>query len=73
MKSGKCRGPAPPDPTPFHPGYALLQISALIYGVYIVYQARPAFIVFTIDRFEVVAANEPASIGCIPRTVQDRR
>jgi hypothetical protein len=37
---------------------ALLQISALIYGVYTVYQARPVFIVFTIDRFEVVAANE---------------
>jgi hypothetical protein len=36
----------------------LVQISALIYGVYTVYQARPVFIVFTIDRFEVVAANE---------------
>jgi hypothetical protein len=35
---------------------ALLQIAALVYGAHIVYLARPAFIVFVKDRFEVVSA-----------------
>lgn len=35
-----------------------LQLAALIYGVGIVYLARPAFIVFVKDRFEVVTAME---------------
>ena len=42
---------------------ALLQVSALAYGVYIVFQARPVWLVFVRDRFEVVRANyvlEPA-------------
>jgi hypothetical protein len=34
----------------------LVQIAALIYGVHIVYLARPAFIVFVKDRFELVTA-----------------
>jgi hypothetical protein len=37
---------------------ALLQLSALVYGVSVVYQARPVYLVFTKDRFEVVAAND---------------
>ncbi|MGH8583201.1 MAG: TfpX/TfpZ family type IV pilin accessory protein [Gammaproteobacteria bacterium] len=37
---------------------ALLQTGALIYGVYVVYEARPVFVVFNVDRFDVVAANE---------------
>jgi hypothetical protein len=36
----------------------LVQIAALIYGVHIVFLARPAFIVFVKDRFELVAAVE---------------
>lgn len=36
----------------------LLQIAALIYGVYILFLARPAFIVFVKDRFELVTAVE---------------
>lgn len=37
---------------------ALLQLSALVYGVYVVYEARPVYVVFNVDRFDVVAANE---------------
>jgi hypothetical protein len=36
----------------------VLQMAALVYGVSIVYLARPAFIVFVKDRFEVVTAIE---------------
>jgi hypothetical protein len=36
----------------------LLQLSALVYGVSIVYLARPAYVVFVKDRFEVVTAVE---------------
>lgn len=40
---------------------AFLQIVALIYGVYIMFEARPVYTVFVKDRFEVVAADELAS------------
>jgi len=36
----------------------LLQVGALFYGVYTVGVARPAYVVFAIDRFELVYANE---------------
>ena len=36
----------------------LLQLSALAYGVYVVAEARPAYVVFVKDRFEVTAADE---------------
>lgn len=36
----------------------VLQLSALVYGVSIVYLARPAYVVFVKDRFEVVTAVE---------------
>lgn len=39
---------------------ATVQIAALIYGGYVVFLARPAFIVFVKDRFEVVSAVELA-------------
>ena len=44
---------------------ALAQLAALSYGVHIVYLARPAFIVFVADRFEVVSAAdlEPAALA----------
>lgn len=35
---------------------AILQVCALAYGGYVVYLARPAYIVFVKDRFEVAAA-----------------
>jgi hypothetical protein len=37
---------------------ALVQLSALAYGVHVVYLARPAFLVYTIDRFNLVTAAE---------------
>lgn len=36
---------------------ATIQASALIYGLYVIAQARPVFIVAAVDRFEVVSAN----------------
>ena len=39
---------------------ALLQVAALLYGGSVVFLARPAFIVFVKDRFEVVSAAELA-------------
>ena len=36
----------------------ILQFAALVYGSYIVFVARPAFIVYVKDRFETVAAAE---------------
>ena len=43
----------------------LVQIAALVYGVHIVFLARPAFIVFVKDRFELAAAVdlEPAELA----------
>ena len=35
-----------------------VQIAALVYGAFVIYSARPAWIVFSVDRFEVVALNE---------------
>ena len=37
---------------------ALVQLTALAYGIHIVYLARPVFLVFTIDRFELVTAKD---------------
>lgn len=35
---------------------ALLQLSALVYGIHTVYLARPVYIVFNVDRFSLVTA-----------------
>ena len=35
-----------------------VQVAALIYGAFIIYSERPAWIVFAVDRFEVVGINE---------------
>ncbi|MEO7744152.1 MAG: TfpX/TfpZ family type IV pilin accessory protein [Usitatibacter sp.] len=35
-----------------------LQVAALVYGVHVLFEARPAYVVFVKDRFEVVRANE---------------
>ena len=37
---------------------AVIQLSALIYGLYSVYEARPVFVAYVIDRFELVRAND---------------
>ena len=37
---------------------AVIQASALVYGLYVIAQARPVFIVATGDRFVLVAAND---------------
>jgi hypothetical protein len=37
---------------------AILQLSALGYGLYTVSLARPAYVVFTLDRFDVVTAKD---------------
>lgn len=37
---------------------AFLQMGALFYGIHVVYAARPVYVVFNVDRFDVVAANE---------------
>lgn len=37
---------------------ALLQFAALVYGIHTVYLARPVYLVFTVDRFDLVAAKD---------------
>ena len=37
---------------------AVLQLAALAYGAWVLFESRPAWIVFTKDRFELVRANE---------------
>ncbi len=37
---------------------AILQAGALCYGMYSMYQGRPAWVTYVIDRFELVRANE---------------
>lgn len=37
---------------------AFVQVAALVYGASVVWQARPVFLVFAVDRFVLVAANE---------------
>ena len=47
---------------------AFLQIAALVYGVYIMFEARPVYTVFVKDRFEVVPADQldPADLAAGP-------
>jgi hypothetical protein len=37
---------------------AVLQIAALVYGVWVMFEARPVYTVFAVDRFDIVSANE---------------
>ncbi len=37
---------------------ATVQLAALAYGVYVVSEARPVYMVFTVDRFDLVAADD---------------
>jgi len=47
----------------------ILQLAALAYGVYIAFQARPAYLLFVKDRFEIVTANqlEPEQLAKVTR------
>ncbi|WP_180052413.1 MULTISPECIES: TfpX/TfpZ family type IV pilin accessory protein [unclassified Acinetobacter] len=36
----------------------IIQLSALIYGIYAMYQGRPVWIAYTADRFELIRAND---------------
>jgi hypothetical protein len=51
---------------------AALQVAALAYGTYVMFQARPVYSVFVKDRFEVVAANDvdPGSLDKAPPPFQ---
>lgn len=48
---------------------ALLQAAALIYGLHAVYLARPIYMVFTVDRFELVNARDidPKDLAAVTR------
>ena len=35
----------------------ILQVSALCYGVYVLFESRPVYIAYVVDRFEIVRAN----------------
>jgi hypothetical protein len=40
---------------------AVLQVAAMAYGLHTMFEARPVYTVFAVDRFEVTAANEIAA------------
>ena len=44
---------------------AAMQAAALVYGIHIVYLARPVFIIFAVDRFNLVSAKDldPADVA----------
>lgn len=44
---------------------ALVQLTALAYGIYTVYLARPVYLVYAVDRFDLVAAKDldPADLA----------
>jgi hypothetical protein len=48
---------------------ALLQFSALAYGIHTVYLARPVYLVFTVDRFDLITAKDldPADLAKVTR------
>jgi hypothetical protein len=47
----------------------VLQLAALAYGVHVAFQARPAYLLFVKDRFEIVTANqlEPEQLAKVTR------
>jgi hypothetical protein len=48
---------------------ALVQLAALAYGIHVVYLARPVYLVFAFDRFELVTAKDidPADLAQVTR------
>jgi hypothetical protein len=51
----------------------VLQVAALAYGAWVTFEARPAYVVFVKDRFQVVAANafDPADLAAGPAQYRD--
>jgi len=48
---------------------ALVQLAALAYGIYTFYLARPVYLIFTLDRFELVTAKDldPKDLATVTR------
>lgn len=51
---------------------ATLQLAALTYGVWTLFEARPVYIAFAKDRFELVRANELAEQSLTKSRIEDR-
>ena len=51
---------------------ALIQLSALLYGIHTVWQARPLFLVLELDRFKVITAPalEKSAVDLLPAALQ---
>jgi hypothetical protein len=49
-----------------------LQLAALVYGVYVLAESRPVYIVFVMDRFELARANHfsPESLATAPKGLE---
>lgn len=49
---------------------ALMQLAALAYGIYILYLARPVYLVFTVDMFQLVTAKDldPKDLAKVTRS-----
>jgi hypothetical protein len=49
---------------------ALVQLAALAYGIHTLYLARPVYLVYTLDRFELVTAKDldPKDLAKVPRS-----
>jgi len=50
----------------------LLQLSALLYGMYVLYQERPQYVAFVVDRFELVPAASIDTDELTDETLQTR-
>lgn len=52
---------------------AALQVTALVYGVWVMFEARPVYTAFALDRFDIVSANEidPADLADAPPEYRD--
>ena len=51
---------------------AMLQICALVFGLHVIYQERPYFTVFSIDRFEVLAKKDVDMARVDPALLRDK-
>jgi len=51
---------------------AILQICALVYGLQVIYQGRPYFTVFSVDRFEVLAQKDVDMTRVDPALLSDK-
>ena len=50
----------------------MLQICALVFGLHVIYQERPYFTVFSIDRFEVLAQKDVDMARVDPALLRDK-